>query len=69
MFNFAHIFFTSFRGAFHIYVACDAEPARLVGQYEDAGSFGELALMYNMPRAATVQVIEFLPSFALLVAV
>ena len=37
-------------------MASDAEPARLVGQYEDAGSFGELALMYNMPRAATVQV-------------
>ena len=23
--------------------------------YEDTGSFGELALMYNMPRAATIQ--------------
>lgn len=44
-------------GAFHIYVASETEPsARLVGQYEGSGSFGELALMYNMPRAATVQV-------------
>ncbi|EFX74447.1 hypothetical protein DAPPUDRAFT_108952 [Daphnia pulex] len=43
-------------GAFHIYVATDTEPTkRLVGQYEGSGSFGELALMYNMPRAATVQ--------------
>ena len=25
-----------------------------VGQYENQGSFGELALMYNMPRAATI---------------
>ena len=25
-----------------------------VGQYKDAGFFGELALMYNMPRAATI---------------
>lgn len=25
-----------------------------VGQYVDKGSFGELALMYNMPRAATI---------------
>lgn len=25
-----------------------------VGQYDDKGSFGELALMYNMPRAATI---------------
>lgn len=45
------------RGAFHIYVASENEPSpRLVGQYEGSGSFGELALMYNMPRAATVQV-------------
>lgn len=27
---------------------------KLVGNYEDSGSFGELALMYNMPRAATI---------------
>ncbi len=25
-----------------------------VGGYDSAGSFGELALMYNMPRAATI---------------
>lgn len=25
-----------------------------VGEYKDKGSFGELALMYNMPRAATI---------------
>lgn len=25
-----------------------------VGSYSDQGSFGELALMYNMPRAATI---------------
>ena len=25
-----------------------------VGAYDSAGSFGELALMYNMPRAATI---------------
>lgn len=24
-------------------------------KYENGGSFGELALMYNMPRAATIQ--------------
>jgi cAMP-dependent protein kinase regulator len=27
-----------------------------VFKYEGSGSFGELALMYNCPRAATVQV-------------
>lgn len=26
-----------------------------VGQYNDSGFFGELALMYNMPRAATIK--------------
>lgn len=26
----------------------------LVGKYKNSGSFGELALMYNMPRAATI---------------
>jgi len=25
-----------------------------VGAYDNKGSFGELALMYNMPRAATI---------------
>ena len=25
-----------------------------VGAYTNTGSFGELALMYNMPRAATI---------------
>jgi len=29
--------------------------AKAVGGYQGSGSFGELALMYNMPRAATVQ--------------
>ena len=27
---------------------------RLIGAYDNKGSFGELALMYNMPRAATI---------------
>ncbi|XP_052779951.1 cAMP-dependent protein kinase type II regulatory subunit-like [Mya arenaria] len=27
---------------------------KMVGKYENRGSFGELALMYNMPRAATI---------------
>ena len=31
------------------------EPGAKVGQYNDSGFFGELALMYNMPRAATIQ--------------
>lgn len=30
---------------------------KLVGTYKNEGSFGELALMYNMPRAATIQAV------------
>ncbi len=29
---------------------------RVLFRYEDKGAFGELALMYNCPRAATVRV-------------
>ena len=29
-----------------------------VGQYNDSGFFGELALMYNMPRAATIKAVS-----------
>lgn len=36
-------------GVYDIYVN-----KQKVGQYEQKGSFGELALMYNMPRAATI---------------
>lgn len=43
-------------GTFHIFVAAEADDEpRQVGRYDGAGSFGELALMYNMPRAATIQ--------------
>nr|KAG5704593.1 hypothetical protein BaRGS_031857 [Batillaria attramentaria] len=40
-------------GKFDIYVEVDGKP-KLVGNYENKGFFGELALMYNMPRAATI---------------
>ena len=41
------------RGTYDIYVEIDGQP-KLVGNYDNAGFFGELALMYNMPRAATI---------------
>lgn len=44
-----------FSGVYHIYVDTDQEKNKLVGKYDNAGSFGELALMYNMPRAATIE--------------
>lgn len=33
-----------------------ADGERVLFKYEGAGAFGELALMYNCPRAATVRV-------------
>lgn len=47
------VFRVSNRGTFDIYVKCDGV-GRCVGNYDNRGSFGELALMYNTPRAATI---------------
>jgi len=41
-------------GKYDILVASDGGEPKLVGNYENQGSFGELALMYNTPRAATI---------------
>lgn len=43
----------SFSGTFNIFVMADGGE-KLVGCYDNRGSFGELALMYNTPRAATI---------------
>ena len=43
----------SCRGTFDILVKSDGT-TRTVGSYDNRGSFGELALMYNTPRAATI---------------
>uniref|UniRef100_H0WUZ9 cAMP-dependent protein kinase type II-alpha regulatory subunit n=1 Tax=Otolemur garnettii TaxID=30611 RepID=H0WUZ9_OTOGA len=43
----------SSRGTYDILVTKDNQ-TRCVGQYDNRGSFGELALMYNTPRAATI---------------
>ncbi|XP_054865202.1 endoplasmin [Amphiprion ocellaris] len=40
-------------GTFNIFVKVDGAD-KLVGCYDNRGSFGELALMYNTPRAATI---------------
>lgn len=49
-------FFT--RGTFHAYVAREGEDTPIhVHTYDNSGSFGELALLYNMPRAASVKAI------------
>ncbi|KAL4656739.1 cAMP-dependent protein kinase type II-beta regulatory subunit-like [Arapaima gigas] len=46
-------FYVIERGTFDIFVKTDSTE-RLVGSYNNRGSFGELALMYNTPRAATI---------------
>ncbi|CAJ1056377.1 cAMP-dependent protein kinase type II-beta regulatory subunit isoform X2 [Xyrichtys novacula] len=40
-------------GTFNIFVKVEGSE-KLVGCYDNRGSFGELALMYNTPRAATI---------------
>uniref|UniRef100_A0A8C5WMB9 Protein kinase cAMP-dependent type II regulatory subunit beta n=1 Tax=Leptobrachium leishanense TaxID=445787 RepID=A0A8C5WMB9_9ANUR len=46
-------FYVIDRGTYDIYVKIDGV-GRCVGAYDNHGSFGELALMYNTPRAATI---------------
>ncbi|XP_040850359.1 cAMP-dependent protein kinase type II-alpha regulatory subunit isoform X3 [Ochotona curzoniae] len=46
-------FYVIERGTYDILVTRDNQ-TRSVGQYDNRGSFGELALMYNTPRAATI---------------
>ncbi|XP_008103643.1 cAMP-dependent protein kinase type II-alpha regulatory subunit isoform X1 [Anolis carolinensis] len=46
-------FYVIERGLYDIFVARDGQ-TRCVGRYDNHGSFGELALMYNTPRAATI---------------
>jgi cAMP-dependent protein kinase regulator len=41
-------------GTFDVFVSRGSEDPKLVFNYSNEGSFGELALMYNTPRAATV---------------
>lgn len=41
-------------GTFDCYISKGGEPPNKVTSYEAGGSFGELALMYNAPRAATI---------------
>lgn len=46
-------FYVIQRGTFDIFMRADGAE-RAVGSYDNRGSFGELALMYNTPRAATI---------------
>ncbi|KAM3620979.1 uncharacterized protein V6R79_004441 [Siganus canaliculatus] len=46
-------FYVIEKGVYDIYVGKDGASV-CVGKYDNKGSFGELALMYNTPRAATI---------------
>uniref|UniRef100_A0A3B3VSB9 cAMP-dependent protein kinase type II-alpha regulatory subunit n=1 Tax=Poecilia latipinna TaxID=48699 RepID=A0A3B3VSB9_9TELE len=50
-------FYVIDRGVYDIFVAKDGVNV-CVGKYNNKGSFGELALMYNTPRAATIVATE-----------
>lgn len=49
--------FVCFSGIFHAYVSEPGQEPVHIHTYENRGSFGELALLYNMPRAATIKAI------------
>lgn len=49
------LFHHVFSGIYHALVGADNKH---VFTYENRGSFGELALLYNMPRAATVKAVS-----------
>ncbi|XP_029358845.1 protein kinase, cAMP-dependent, regulatory, type II, alpha, B [Echeneis naucrates] len=46
-------FYVIEKGVYDIFVQKEGVPVQ-VGKYDNKGSFGELALMYNTPRAATI---------------
>ncbi|KAJ8969927.1 hypothetical protein NQ317_016192 [Molorchus minor] len=49
-------FYVVEHGMFHALVASDpSEEPKHIHTYDNSGSFGELALLYNMPRAATIK--------------
>ncbi|XP_066526822.1 cAMP-dependent protein kinase type II-alpha regulatory subunit-like isoform X2 [Hoplias malabaricus] len=47
-------FYVIERGVYDIVVKMKDGQSKCVGSYDNKGSFGELALMYNTPRAATI---------------
>ncbi|XP_044735985.1 cAMP-dependent protein kinase type II regulatory subunit [Chrysoperla carnea] len=42
-------------GRFDVFVTTESGETKQIHTYQDNGSFGELALLYNMPRAATIR--------------
>lgn len=46
-----------FSGIFNVFVGENESDQKHIFTYDNSGSFGELALLYNMPRAATVKAV------------
>lgn len=46
------------RGKFEVYVKDPTGADLMIHTYDNSGAFGELALLYNMPRAATIKAIS-----------
>ena len=53
-------FYVVEEGVYHALINIDDGSMKKVFEYNGEGNFGELALLYNMPRAATVQVSDSL---------
>lgn len=52
------LFYVVDSGEFEVYVASPASPDTKVMDVVNGGSFGELALLYGSPRAATVRAVS-----------
>ncbi|XP_057337213.1 cAMP-dependent protein kinase type II regulatory subunit [Microplitis mediator] len=50
-------FYVIERGKFEVYVKDPSGQDMLIHTYDNGGAFGELALLYNMPRAATIKAV------------
>ena len=54
----ADYFYVVEKGVYHALLDQEDGSMKKVFEYKHEGNFGELALLYNMPRAATIQVIS-----------
>ena len=50
-------FYVIERGRFEVYVKDQSAVETMIHTYDNRGAFGELALLYNMPRAASIKAI------------